>query len=185
MQIRYCALIGVILAVSIGGCRNKPSNPPKKPKVQVHKDLPAIESQGISITWSEKQPDGTAKRLIDLHAETGELSKGSQSGILNRATGKLYKESRARARFSGDVVNASQEKRKVIATGHVTVWSIDPEGGILNANKVTYFIDKDLVLAEGNVTIEYTPPGMKVPLAYGGPVSRMTVNTELKKFHIP
>ncbi len=186
MQIRYLALLSVILVVYSSGCTHKPTiQDAKKPKNLDRKDVPAIESQGISVIWSEKKPDGSATRLIELHAESGELTKGSQSGNLNRATGKLYRENRARARFSSDILKASQDKRMVIAIGHARVWSIDPVGGVLTADKVTYYIDRDLVLAEGRVTIEYTPVGSKVPLAFGGPVNRMTIDTELKKFHIP
>jgi glutathione peroxidase-family protein len=82
-------------------------------------------------------------------------------------------------------VDAQETKKIVIASGGVKATSIQPLGITVTADKVTWYFAKDLIIAEGRVYIQYQPVGAPQPVDWGGPVDRLTINTELKKFHIP
>lgn len=137
------------------------------------------------MRWSEKAPEGGLRRVMDVKAESGTLDAEQESGRMNRASGLLYRENRPRARFIAPVVEAARNRGLVTARGGVTVYSIDPPGGKLTADRITWYARQDKIVAMGNVSIEYRPPNAPAPTAWGGPYPRATLHTERWRFTIP
>jgi hypothetical protein len=182
-----CGLGAAVFCIS--GCGPRPPvNANSKSKLQAKlKDIGPVKlnSQGITVNWLERLPNGGVRRIMDIHAVSGELIRGSQSGLMNTADGVLYKDNVPKARFEAPTVHAYEDKKIVVAEGGVKAMSIQPVGITVTADKVTWYFARDLVVAEGNVYIQYQPVGTPKPVDWGGPVDRLTINTELKKFHIP
>ena len=88
-------------------------------------------------------------------------------------------------RFESPIVEALEDKKVVYASGGVIAHSVDPPGITFWADRVTWTIQKDNVLAQDNVRFTYVKAGEKLPFAEGGPVSQCTIDTSLKNFHIP
>ncbi|MEP6755884.1 MAG: hypothetical protein ABJA67_10310 [Chthonomonadales bacterium] len=178
-------IVGLMVFIAIaGGCRPPIKfAPPKAPKQ--NRVPPTILSKGITVNWFEKQKNGTLRHLMDIEAETGTLISGKQSGVLRNAHGILYKEGKPAARFESPLVNAEEEKKIVRATGGVVAHSIDPPGVTVWADKVTWNIQGDKVVARENVRFTYLRKGDTAPYAEGGPMDQCTIDTTLKRFHIP
>lgn len=122
---------------------------------------------------------------MDLRARTGSLDAPTESGVLNAATGVIYRENRPRARFSAPLVKASHKTGTVVASNGVKVTSVDPAGIVVTADEITWEADRDLIVARGNVTIRQVPPGATQPTMWGGPYETATINTAMKRFTIP
>jgi hypothetical protein len=178
------ALAGLLCLTALPGC-TPPPPPPKQKPAPADPGPKVLNSQGITINWLERSPTGQAQRVMDLSAESGTITRGTQSGVLNAAQGVLYQKDVAKAGFQAPKVKASEDRLTVLASGRVKAWSLDPKGVTVTADHVTWNIKKNQVIAEGNVVFEYWPEGAEKPLASGGPVPRITIDTELKKFHVP
>ncbi len=180
----------VLLLVGLAGCgpdhRNRPAVVHQTARPAPAPERPhAVNTRGLSGRWQERTEKGGIRRVMDVHAETGRLDAQTQSGTLYKANGLLYHDDRARARFEAPVVEARKDHSVVIARGGVRVVSIDPPGVTLTAERVTWQVDKDLIVAEGSVSFEQRPPGSARPTAWGGPFPHVTANTELQRLTIP
>ncbi len=144
----------------------------------------AINTQGIRINWRAKQKTGSLWRVLDLKAEKGTIDSQSQSGVMTNATGTLYRENRARAAFEAPTVEAARDQRSVVATGGVKVRGLNPKGALITADKATWYIEKNIVIAEGHVYMEQRNPKTDQKTAWGN-AERLTINTELQHFSIP
>ena len=180
---RLFLLLG-LAAVTLPGCVAKPlkaANPPKGQSTPLPK---GVEGKGISVNWLENMPNGTVRPVLDIKAATGSAATGSRSGKFHQAEGFIYQKGKRVLRFEAPAVNATEEKKTVLASGRVKAWSIEPPGVIVEADRVTWNIDKNRVIAEGSVTLTYQRPGEPAPSAWGGPVAHISFDTELKHFKI-
>jgi lipopolysaccharide assembly outer membrane protein LptD (OstA) len=177
--------ISLLVGGSLAGCRPRKPKPPSPPKQTSPSEIPKqINTQGIRINWRVKQPTGKLWRVLDLKAEKGTVESGTQSGVMTNAAGTLYKENKARAEFEAPTVEATRDQKVVVATGGVKLTSIDPKGVLVTADKATWYIEKNVVVAEGHVYLEQRSPKTNQKVAWGN-TERLTINTELQKFSIP
>jgi len=181
--------MGPPLLVFLIGCGLQPPPPsgvkPTPPKTNRNNAPQEIAGQGIALSWIEKTPQGGVRRVMDIKAESGILNAEQESGVLNRASGLLYRDNRVRASFISPIVEAAREKDTVTARGGVTVHSVDPPGGKLTADRVVWYAKQDKIVATGKVYVEYRPQNADRPFAWGGPYPRVTFDTQLSKIHIP
>lgn len=170
--------------ILLSGCG--PYKPvPVKPPKQTIPELPAaVNTQGIRINWRVKQKDHQLWRVLDLNAVNGKIDAQTQSGTMSTATGTLYRQDRARAVFEAPTVHASNDQKTVVATGGVKVRSVDPPGILVTADRATWFIEKNVIVAEGNVYMEQRDPKTARKIAWGK-AAHLTINTELREFSIP
>jgi hypothetical protein len=172
-------------AVLLAGCVSRPLKAASTPQAPPQPLPKGVEGQGISVNWLENMPNGAVQHVLDIKAESGTATTGTRSGKFNEAKGFFYQNGRRVLRFEAPVVNAAEEKKTVVASGRVKALSLEPAGVTVEADRVTWLIPQNKVVAEGNVTLRYQRPGDPVPIAWGGPVPRLTIDTELKKFSIP
>jgi hypothetical protein len=179
------------LLLFLAGCAPAPPPAPaaketaQKQGAVKKNNLPGrVRTRGIIILWRESTPSGGLRRVMEVQAETGTVDAETQSGTFNRARGVLYRDDKPRARYEAPVVEAAQDRSVVIARGGVTMRSIEPPGVTLTAGRITWHIAQNVIVAEGHVRVVYQPPGAPRPTAVGG-ADRMTINTELQKFHVP
>ncbi|MGC8666906.1 MAG: hypothetical protein ACP5VE_02155 [Chthonomonadales bacterium] len=171
------------------GCGTKtprkaqPKRPPR-PATQQADALKSVQSQGIVIHWQEEAPDGKVRRVLELHAASGQWNVQTLSGILKAGNGILYRDDMPKVRFQAPIVEAKRSLGILVARGGVVLHSIDPAGATVTANRVRWDARKNLVVAVGNVRLTYRPPGSAKPVAFGT-APQMTFNTELDEYHIP
>jgi hypothetical protein len=173
-----------LLAISLPGCVAKPLKAANSPKSQSTPLPKGVEGKGISVNWLENMPNGTVRPVLDIKAATGSAATGSRSGKFHQAEGFIYQKGKRVLQFEAPAVNATEEKKTVLASGRVKAWSIDPPGVTVEADRVTWKIEKNKVIAEGAVTLTYQRPGDARPIAWGQ-FAHMTIDTELKKFTVP
>jgi lipopolysaccharide assembly outer membrane protein LptD (OstA) len=133
----------------------------------------------------ENLPNGEARPVLDIVAESGAALTGTRSGNFNQSRGFIYREGKKALRFEAPSVDASEEKQTVIATGRVKVWSVDPPGGTVEADRATWYIQKNKIVAEGNVTMTFHPADPSKPSMSLGPVRQLQIDTELKHIEVP
>lgn len=180
--IAYCSLL--IVAVLLPGCRPPGPRPPARPKQTIPEIPAAVNTQGIRINWRVKQKNGQLWRVLDLNASNGRIDAQTQSGTMATTTGTLYRENRPRAAFVAPKVEAARDQKTVVATGGVKVRSLDPEGILVTADKATWIIEKNVIVAEGHVYMEQRDPKTNRLIAHGT-AAHLTINTELREFSIP
>jgi len=177
------------MACLVAGCS---SSAPKKLHArhpirtppQQNDALKSVQSTGIVIHWQEEAPNGTVRRVMELHAATGQWNVQTLSGILRSGSGILYRDDRPKVRFKAPLVEARRSLGVVIAKGGVVLQSIDPAGATVTAERVRWDARKNLLVAMGNVHFRYQPPGAPKPVAFGA-APQMTFDTELDAYHIP
>lgn len=185
---RRVARTAAVLLVGIAavtGCAPRPLKAANKQKAAPAPLPKGVEGQGITVNWLENLPNGTVRPVMDIKAATGTATTGTRSGVFNKAIGTLYRDGKPTIKFQAPVVRAVEETRTLTASGRVKAVSVDPPGVTVEADRVTWKTSVNRVIAEGNVTLRYQRPGEAAPIAWGGPVARMTIDTELKQFHIP
>jgi hypothetical protein len=183
---RLCALLLLAMLTGCGIVRPQPKTAAKPATASSPNNLPkAALGQEIRVRWQRKVPPRGIERVMEIAAKSGTLDATQESGLLNEARGVFYRENRARARFTAPTVQAVREENRVIARDGVVVHSIDPPGGTLTAHRLTWRADKQEIVAEGDVYIQFQPKDASQPSAKGGPWRRVTFDTELVKFKLP
>jgi hypothetical protein len=147
--------------------------------------LTKVATAAILIRWQEPGPDGRVIPVLETEAKDGTVDASSQSGTFRSATGWLYKDGRRRARFKAPVVEARREQSRVTARGGVVVWSVDPPGVTVFADRATWFADRGRIVAEGGVRFRQKSADGRSTQAIGGPFDQVTISTELEKITIP
>lgn len=180
--------IPLLLLLALLGCGpgRPPSrnNSPKKSSAQ--EELPReLVSRGISLVWREEQPQNRMQRILEMKAETGSLNAETQSGQMQKATGIFYRDDKPRARFVAPRVEAIRQESKMIATGGVTIYSIEPKGITVRADEVVWSYADNRIVARGNVRFEEKPPGAAAPTSEGGPFPQVTIDTQMQRLTIP
>ena len=181
----FAAPVILMAAIWLTGCAPRPIKAANKPPAQAQPLPKGMVGQGISVNWLENMKDGTVQPVLDIKAESGTATTGTRSGKFVEAEGFFYQKGRKVLKFEAPVVNAAEAKQTVVATGGVKALSLQPAGVTVEADRVTWLIPKNKVVAEGNVILRYQRPGDDRPIAWGGPVPRLTIDTELKSFSIP
>jgi len=143
-----------------------------------------LESEKISVRWRERVPSGKTQPLLDIWAETGTLQSSSQSGILQKTHGILYRNGRPAARFTAPQVEAYRDQNRVTAQGGVIVSSIEPPQVRLRAHSITWYVNRDIIVARGNCQITFRPQGPSQPTAEGL-AEQITIDTKMERFSIP
>lgn len=143
-----------------------------------------MNTQGISINWRVKQKNGQLWSVLDLKAANGKIDAQTQSGTMSNASGTLYRANRPRAAFEAPTVEAAKDQKTVVATGGVTVRSLNPKGILVTADRATWIIEKNVIIAEGHVYMEQRDPKSGRKIAWGR-ADHLTINTELQQFSIP
>lgn len=182
---RQIAVLCLLFLLVSAGCR--PHRPKKNPPPsQPSTTLPVtVNTRGITINWRQKTPKGKLERVLDLQAENGALERDTQTGKMNKANGTLYRNNEARARFVAPTVYASKDRKSVTASGGVKITSLAPTGTSITADKVTWRIPENKIIAEGHVSFEYRSPESGEMIASGGPFPHVTIDTELQRLHVP
>ncbi len=174
-----------ISVLCIAGC------PKVKVLKQVEKPIEKqelIEAQaavrGITILWSEKTKNDGIRKVIEARAEEGEINAKDKTSELKIASGILYKDNKPRARFQAPFVRGNEAKRIIVASGGVTMTSIEPEGATLTARTATWDAAKDTITVEGDVRFKFQRPGDSRPFESIGPCPRAEFRTELRTYKI-
>lgn len=183
-------LAGACIAACLvsAGCIRKPVRKP----ASAEKDrgasvvLPGrVRTTGPRIRWQQARPGGGLTRQIDVTAALGTVDPQNESGVMVKASGVLYVRNEPRARFEAPVVEAYRDRNTVIVPRGVHLASIAPPGIDVVADRLTWRADLGRITAEGNVRFVHRPPGAARDAAWGGPFSRVTLNTELERISIP
>lgn len=143
-----------------------------------------LESEKITVRWRERAPQGGVRPLMDIWAETGTLHSSTQSGTLQKTRGILYRNGRPAARFTAPQVEAYRDQNRVTAQGGVVMTSIDPPDVTLNASSVTWYVDRDTIVARGSCRIALRPRDASRPAAEGR-AEQITIDTKMERFSIP
>lgn len=181
---RGLVFLSALSLTLLPGCRPPKPRPPVVSK-QTLPDLPAaVNTQGIRINWRATQKNGKLWRVLDLNAANGRIEAQTQSGTMANASGTLYREDVARAAFEAPKMQAANDRKTVVATGGVKVRSLQPEGILVTADRATWYIEKNVIVAEGHVYMEQRDPKTGRKISYGN-AEHLTINTELRQFSIP
>lgn len=143
-----------------------------------------LESEKITVRWRERAPQGGIRPLMDIWAETGTLQSSTQSGILQKTRGILYRNGRPAARFTAPQVEAYRDQNRVTALGGVVVTSIDPPDVTLKADRITWYVDRDTIVAQGSCRMALRPRDASQPAAEGR-AEQITIDTKMERFSIP
>jgi lipopolysaccharide assembly outer membrane protein LptD (OstA) len=177
-------LIAATTVLQAVGCRKPPPRPPAQQKPSAAELPAAVNTQGIRINWRAQQKNGQLWSVLDLNAANGKIDAQSQSGTMSKTSGTLYRENHPRATFEAPTVKASNDQKTVVATGGVKMRSLEPKGILLTADRATWIIEKNKVIAEGHVYLEQRDPKSNAILAWGR-AEHLTINTDLQRFSIP
>ena len=178
------AVSALLSALLSAGCRKPPTRPPVQQKPAAPELPAAVNTQGIRINWRAQQKNGKLWSVLDLNAANGKIEAQTQSGTMSQASGTLYRENRPRATFEAPTVKAANDQKTVVATGGVKMRSLEPKGILLTADRATWVIEKNKVIAEGHVYLEQRDPKSNAILAWGR-AEHLTISTELQHFSIP
>ena len=178
----------LLLLLCLVGCG--PGQPPARnsnpKKASAQEEIPKeLVSRGISLVWREERPGNRMQRILEMKAETGSLNAETQSGQMQKASGVFYRDDRPRVRFAAPRVEAIRQENRMIATGGVTIYSIEPKGITLRAEEVVWSYTDSRIVARGNVRFQQKPPGAAAPVSEGGPFPQVTIDMQMQRLTIP
>jgi hypothetical protein len=180
------ALVGLGISIFIiAGCGNgKVRKQVENPGDKLQPIPARAAAIGISMLWSEKTKNGGIRKVVEARAEEGTINAKEKTSELTTASGILYKDNKPRARFQAPNVRGNEAKHIIIASGGVTVTSIEPAGAILTAQKAIWNANKDTITVEGDVRFRFQRPGDAKPSEAIGPCPRAEFHTELRHYTI-
>ncbi|HXG24914.1 MAG TPA: hypothetical protein VNJ09_10190 [Chthonomonadales bacterium] len=178
------ALLAVFPGCGPAAPKNDTSVPSPKRETKQDTVPRKLESEKITVRWRERAPQGGIRPLMDIWAEAGTLQSSTQSGILQKTRGILYRNGHPVARFTAPQVEAYRDQNRVMALGGVVVTSIDPPHVTLKAYSITWYIDRDTIVARGSCRMALRPRDASQPTAEGR-AEQITIDTKMERFSIP
>lgn len=173
-------LLGACGLYCIVGCA-APA-PIREPKAE---PVRTVSTGKLLVAWHEPAADRRVNPVLEIEAESGVVEQGTQSGHLENARGRIYRDGVLRARFSARSVDADMAAQRVFARNNVVVESAAPEGLTLRAREVEWLAQKNRIVAVGDVMFVQKDRETGRVVAEGGPFDRITVDTSLQRLTIP
>ena len=157
----------------IVGCNPKPPLSKKAKNKKQEATLPgAIQGENWKIAWRTRNPlnrNALAPPVLTGIAENGKLSGDELNPTLQLETftATLYHKGKPTAHIIAPKVNADQKRKKVVATGGVTVTSI-ASGVITKSDRVTWTLEGGKIVGEGNVSSFRAATGKQPAISQNG-----------------
>lgn len=126
-----------------------------KPKAP-DKPAPAPDNLGVTgsgFRFTLPDPKTPGKLLVKLGADgmSGSFNGNGVQGTLNGVSATLYQRGVAAAKLTAPTVSGDNMQQKLVATGRVTVVSLQQPGTLMKADRMTWYPNKKQVFADGNV----------------------------------
>lgn len=164
----------------LAGCTPEPL--PKEPKGPIRR---TVSARSAFMAWQEPGPDGRVRPVLELEAVTGQLQQDRQSGTFEDAEARVYTEGKLAARVTAPHVRAQAERKYLVAWGGVTVLGERPEGLRIQARRVEWYLDRNLVVARGEVRFVHRDPQTGRLVAEGGVFEQVRIDTVRHRLTIP
>ncbi len=144
-------ITAALLAAS--GCRQRAAQPqpapepPRKPPVEL-----TIYTDDARVRWME--PGSRSRVIWEATAKKAETDRtlGGASGLFQQVTSTLYSRDNRPTDLKAGQVRADESKRVLQVAGGVQATSRGT-GITLTAERATWMVDKDLIVAEGQVRL--------------------------------